>query len=255
VVDVGRGSGTLRTALEDLSAVREAAGRAPDFGLDDVTFLPPVSDPQKILCLGLNYLRHIKEVGREQPEKPMFFTRFTNTQVGHKQPLVRPKLSDKFDYEGELAFVIGKRCRYVDPKDGLSVIAGYSCYNDASVRDWQRHTTQYTPGKNFPSTGGFGPFLVTPDEAGDIKAKTITTRLNGSVMQNDSLSECLFELPAIVAYVSSFTELVPGDVILTGTPAGVGAGRNPPVWMKGGDVVEVEISGIGTLRNPVVDEQ
>jgi 2-keto-4-pentenoate hydratase/2-oxohepta-3-ene-1,7-dioic acid hydratase in catechol pathway len=220
-----------------------------------VTYLPPIPDPDKIICIGLNYLSHILEGGREVPKYPTIFTRFANSQVGHGQPIIRPKSSITLDFEGELAVVVGKRARHVAEADAMPYVAGYSCYNDGSVREWQRHTSQFTPGKNFPSTGGFGPYLVTPDEAGDIgKATKLICRLNGEVMQSATLDDLVFGIPALIAYCSAFTVLEPGDVIITGTTGGVGAYRKPPVWMKPGDVVEVEVSGVGTLRNPVAQE-
>jgi len=222
--------------------------------LDEVTFLPPIPDPDKIICVGLNYLSHIREGGREPPKQPTIFTRWANTQTGHLQPIIRPHANVTLDYEGELAVVIGRACRYVKAADAGTVIAGYACYNDASVREWQRHSTQFTPGKNFPSTGGFGPWIVTPDEIGDITTKPLQTRLNGAVVQDATIDDLVFDIPALIEYCSTFTQLEPGDVIATGTTGGVGAYHKPPLWMKPGDVVEVEIGGIGTLRNPIVQE-
>jgi 2-keto-4-pentenoate hydratase/2-oxohepta-3-ene-1,7-dioic acid hydratase in catechol pathway len=222
--------------------------------IDSVAFLPPIPDPDKIICIGLNYLTHIREGGREPPPKPTIFTRWANTQVGHLQNLVRPRASETFDFEGELAVIIGKRCRHVPREQAAQVIAGYSCYNDGSVREWQRHSSQFTPGKNFLATGGFGPWLVTPDEVGDITKSSLVTRLNGEEMQRATIDDLVFDIPALIEYCSTFTELVPGDVIITGTTGGVGAYRTPPRWMKPGDTVEVEITGVGTLRNGVVQE-
>jgi 2-keto-4-pentenoate hydratase/2-oxohepta-3-ene-1,7-dioic acid hydratase in catechol pathway len=252
VQDLGERAPGLKAAL--------AGGVSPApsglaWPLGEVVFLPVIPDPDKILCVGLNYLSHILEGGREPPNKPTIFTRWANTQVGHGQPIIRPKASETLDYEGELAVVIGRSCRYVAAADAASVIAGYACYNDASVREWQRHSTQFTPGKNFPSTGGFGPWLVTPDEVGELARQTLATRLNGEEVQHARLDDLVFGVPALIEYCSSFTRLEAGDVIITGTTGGVGAHRHPPLWMKPGDVVEVEISGIGTLRNPVVAEE
>ncbi len=170
------------------------------------------------------------------------------------QPIIRPRASENLDFEGELAVIVGKGGRHISKEAALQHVAGYSIYNDASVRDWQRHTTQYTPGKNFPSTGGFGPWMVTADEIPDSTKLHLTTRLNGEVVQDSGLDDLRFSIPEIISYISIFTELVPGDVIITGTPKGVGAARKPPLWMKPGDSVEVEISSIGTLRNPIVPE-
>src|SRR5690606_37199923 len=177
-----------------------------------------------------------------------------NSQVGHEQPMILPKVSERLDYEGELAVIIGKRARHVSEADAFSIVAGYACYNDGSIRDWQRHTIQFLPGKNFVGTGGFGPWMVTPDEVPNILTANLYTRLNGKVMQHATIDDLLFNIPQIIAYSSTFTELVPGDVIVTGTTSGVGAYHEPPIWMKEGDVVEVEIDGIGTLRNPIVAE-
>jgi 2-keto-4-pentenoate hydratase/2-oxohepta-3-ene-1,7-dioic acid hydratase in catechol pathway len=243
----------LRTALATGQPVAPPRN-APRLDLAGLAFLPPIVDPEKIICIGLNYLTHIREGGREVPQKPTIFTRWANTQVGHLQPLIRPTVSETLDFEGELAVVIGRRCHHVKRGTAAAMVAGYSCYNDGSVREWQRHTSQFTPGKNFPSTGGFGPYLVTPDEAGDIGHASLICRLNGEVMQSATLDDLVFGIPALISYCSGFTVLEPGDVIITGTTGGVGAYRTPPKWMKPGDVVEVDISGVGTLRNPVAQE-
>jgi 2-keto-4-pentenoate hydratase/2-oxohepta-3-ene-1,7-dioic acid hydratase in catechol pathway len=253
VADLAAQATSLRAALAS-GIVPHASANTPRFKLADVTFLPPIPDPDKIICIGLNYLSHIKEGGRDLPKQPSIFTRWANTQVGHGQPIIRPNISDTLDYEGELAVVIGRSCRHVKGADAASVIAGYSCYNDGSVREWQRHTTQYTPGKNFPSTGGFGPFLVTPDEVGEVSRLSLTTRVNGAERQHGTIDDLVFDVPRLIEYCSDFTRLEPGDVIVTGTPSGVGAFYKPPLWMKPGDVVEVEISNIGTLRNTVAQE-
>lgn len=250
--------GTLKEALErdSLGVLADRVAQASSaIPLADVTLLPVIPDPQKILCVGINYLSHVKETGREVPDKPMIFARFADSQTAHDAPIVRPAVSERLDFEGELAVVIGKRARHVKAADAFGVIAGYSCYNDGSIRDWQRHTTQFTPGKNFPSTGAFGPWLVTAEEVGDPAKLSLTTRLNGEVMQQATTDDLIFPIPHLIEYCSTFCALLPGDVIITGTTGGVGAFRNPPLWMKAGDVVEVEISRIGTLRNPVVDER
>ncbi|ALL68525.1 putative fumarylacetoacetate (FAA) hydrolase [Paraburkholderia caribensis MBA4] len=248
---------TLKEALErgSLNALADLASSASDvLGWSDVELLPVIPDPQKILCVGINYLSHVQETGREVPDKPMLFARFADSQTAHDGSIVRPRASERLDFEGELAVVIGKRARHVKATDAFGVIAGYSCYNDGSIRDWQRHTSQFTPGKNFPQTGGFGPWLVTPDEVGDPSNLTLTTRLNGEVMQHATTDDLIFSVPHLIEYCSTFCTLLPGDVIITGTTGGVGAFREPPLWMKAGDVVEVEISQIGTLRNVVIDE-
>ncbi|WLG49072.1 fumarylacetoacetate hydrolase family protein [Pseudomonas sp. FP1742] len=223
--------------------------------LAEVTFLPVIPNPGKVLCIGINYATHVRETGREMPTYPMIFTRFADSQTAHLQPIVRPKASHKLDFEGELAVVIGKPARHVKQADALDYVAGYACYNDGSVRDWQKHTIQFVPGKNFPGTGGFGPWLVTRDEIGDPQDLELTTRLNGEVMQHTSTSDMIFDVRKLIEYCSTFTELAPGDVIVSGTTGGVGAFREPPVWMKPGDEVEIEISRIGILRNSIVDEQ
>jgi len=243
---------TLRAALA--SGHIALPPGAPRLAMEDVTFLPPIPDPDKIICIGLNYLTHILEGGRPKPEKPTIFTRWSNTQVGHGQPLVRPLASETLDFEGELAVVIGRSCRHVSRADASGVVAGYSCYNDGSVREWQRHTSQFTPGKNFPGTGGFGPWIVTAEEAGSIARASLVTRLNGAEVQRATIDDLVFDVPALIEYCSAFTRLEPGDVIITGTTGGVGAYRSPPLWLKPGDVVEVEVTSIGVLRNPVVLE-
>ena len=239
--------------LNELSPARLAG--LPRIPLAEVTFLPVIPNPGKVLCIGINYATHVRETGREMPTYPMIFTRFADSQTAHLQPIVRPTASHKLDFEGELAVVIGKAARHVKPADALDYVAGYACYNDGSVRDWQKHTIQFVPGKNFPSTGGFGPWLVTGDEIGDPQDLELTTRLNGEVMQHTRTSDMIFDVRQLIEYCSTFTELAPGDVIVTGTTGGVGAFREPPVWMKPGDQVEVEIARIGTLRNSIVDEQ
>ena len=248
---------TLKEALARQSLGRIAAWAATAsrrIALGDVEKLPVIPDPDKILCVGINYLAHVKETGREVPQHPMIFTRFADTLIGHGRSLIRPAASVKLDFEGELAVVIGRTARHVKAADALAHVAGYACFNDGSVRDWQRHTMQFTPGKNFPATGGFGPWLVTGDELGDPSNLSLTTRLNGAIMQEGRTDDLIFAVPKLIEYCSTFTALRPGDVIVTGTPGGVGAFREPPVWMKPGDVVEVDISGIGTLRNTIVDE-
>ncbi|MBS7707831.1 fumarylacetoacetate hydrolase family protein [Chelatococcus asaccharovorans] len=231
-----------------------AVASAPRLNLKDVTFLPVVTNPSKILCVGINYASHVIETGREMPAKPMIFTRFASSQIGHAQPLLKPAVSSRFDFEGELAVIVGKGGRYLSKTESLEAVAGYSIYNDGSVRDWQRHTLQWTPGKNFPATGAFGPWLVTPDEMGPIGTQRIVTRVNGKVMQDGRLDDLIFDVRCLVSYCSHFTPLEPGDVIITGTTGGVGAFREPPVWLEAGDVVDVEIDGIGVLSNAVADD-
>lgn len=247
----------LREALAAgaLPELERLASIQPDFAIGEVQFAPAIPDPAaKLLCVGINYVPHIKEMGRERPERPVLFVRFGDSIVGHGQPLLRPAESEQLDYEGELAVVIGKRARRVSRARALDYVAGYSCFNDGSVRDFQRHSGQFTPGKNFHASGSFGPWLVTADEIPDVRDLTLTTRLNGAVMQHESVGELCFDVAQLIEYCSTWAQLEPGDVIVTGTPGGVGAGRKPPVWMRPGDTVEVEISRIGTLRNSVIAE-
>jgi 2-keto-4-pentenoate hydratase/2-oxohepta-3-ene-1,7-dioic acid hydratase in catechol pathway len=258
VVDLGTrlakdGVRTLRDALgRDLAPLLR--GAATDASLDDVIYLPVIPNPDKILCVGLNYEAHRIETGRDKMKYPVLFTRFADTQVGHRQALVKPAESDKFDFEGELAVVIGKGGRRIAEEQALAHVAGYSCYHDGSVRDWQGHSQQFTAGKNFPATGGLGPWLVTPDEAPPPAKMVLTTRLNGAEVQKSGVDDLIFPVAALIAYISRFTALRPGDVIATGTPGGVGYVRKPPLYMKGGDTIEVEISGVGTLSHPVIAE-
>ena len=222
--------------------------------LTAVTLLPVVTCPAKIFCVGHNYETHRQETGRAKVGHPSIFLRFADTLNAHDSPILRSKVSDHLDYEGELAIVIGKGGRYISEQSAMDHVAGFTCANDASVRDWQWHTQQFTPGKNFPTTAPLGPWLVTPDEITNLEAVSVTTRLNGQVMQHATLADLIFPLPVIISYLSTFTALSPGDVILTGTPGGVGAKREPPVWMKPGDVVEVDIAGVGLLRNSIAQE-
>jgi 2-keto-4-pentenoate hydratase/2-oxohepta-3-ene-1,7-dioic acid hydratase in catechol pathway len=220
----------------------------------DVRFRPVIANPSKIVCVGLNYRDHIGETGRQNSPYPVLFLRLPSSQVGHLEPLVRPHLSNQLDYEGELAVVIGKPGRYIRRAQALEHVAGYSIYNEASIRDWQKHSHQYTAGKNFPGTGAFGPWLVTADEIPDPGVLRLTTRLNGQVMQQGHVADLIFPIDELIAYISSVTEVVAGDVLVTGTPAGVGGLRKPPIWMQPGDIVEVEIPEIGVLSNPVMQE-
>lgn len=258
VLDLGAVAGAeapdLKTALAKGLLPTLATRPAPVLPLSSVTLLPTLPNPGKIFCVGHNYEKHRQETGRAKVGHPSIFTRFADTLTAHRAPIVRPRVSTSLDFEGELAIVIGKGGRYIPEDEAMAHIAGFTCANDASVRDWQWHTQQFTPGKNFPATGALGPWLVTPEEITDLPAVTVTTRLNGQVVQQAPLADLIFPLPVIVAYLSSFTPLSPGDVILTGTPGGVGAKREPPLWMKPGDVVEVDISGVGLLRNDIVDE-
>ena len=217
-------------------------------------FLPVIPNAGKIFCVGVNYADHQKEMGRTEAEYPTIFLRFPDTLIAHGAGAWYPRNSAAMDYECELAVVIGSPGRHIEAAHALSYVAGYTCFNDISIRDFQRHTTQFTPGKNFPRTGPIGPWLVTRDEIQDPHALAIETRLNGEVLQSANTSEMIFKIPELIAYISSFTAIAPGDIIATGTPAGVGFARKPQVFMKPGDVVEVEIEGIGVLKTPVVPE-
>ena len=225
-----------------------------DLALDGLAFAPVIPDPDKIICVGLNYRDHVAETGRTVTEKPALFARFAGSQVGHGQPMIRPRASTEFDYEGELAVVIGKGGRHIAAADALKHVAGYACYNEGSIRDWQRHTSQFLAGKTFADTGAFGPWLVTSDEIPDPSKLTLETRVNGQVVQHTTTDLMITPVPQLIEYISTVLPLLPGDVIISGTPGGVGAKRNPPLWLKPGDVTEVEISGIGVLRNPVEAE-
>lgn len=249
---------TLREALEvwGMHGLQErgAAATAPGLPVADLQWLPPITHPDKTLCVGLNFFEHAKEAKMAIPAKPSLFARFAGSQAGHLAPVVRPRASHQFDYEAELAVVIGQRARHVAEDRAEDVIAGYTCFAENSVRDWQKHATQATPGKNFHASGAVGPWIVTPDEAGPVAGMDVIGRLNGRELQRDSAANMIFSVPQVIAYVSTFTELLPGDVLVLGTPAGVGFTRTPPIWLVPGDTFEVEITGVGTLRNTVIDE-
>lgn len=230
------------------------ADRPADFAFDEVRHDPVIPDPDKIICVGLNYHAHIDETGREETSNPVLFARYAGSQIGHGQPLVKPLESDLFDYEGEVAVIIGKGGRRIAEASALDHVAGYACYNDGSVRDWQKHTHQFMPGKTFAGTGAFGPWMVTADEIPDPTVMRLRTILNGEVVQDTTLDLLVASIPRLIAYCSTILPLLPGDVIVSGTPGGVGARRTPPLFMKQGDVCEVDVSGIGTLRNPVIAE-
>jgi 2-keto-4-pentenoate hydratase/2-oxohepta-3-ene-1,7-dioic acid hydratase in catechol pathway len=250
------GQPNLCAALEagKMEAMRKAASEAkPDRQLADVQFQPVIPRPEKILCAGINYRAHAAETGREMPMQPSMFVRFTDTLIGHGGEMIRPSVSDNFDFEGELALVIGKGGRHIKAEDALDHVAGYTCFVDGSVRDFQRFSV--TSGKNFPATGPLGPWIVTTDEIPDPSKLTLSTRLNGAEVQHSPTDLLIYSIPQIIAFCSDFTALSPGDVIATGTPEGVGHGRKPPLWMKAGDTLEVEISGIGTLRTHIIDEK
>jgi 2-keto-4-pentenoate hydratase/2-oxohepta-3-ene-1,7-dioic acid hydratase in catechol pathway len=247
---------TLRSALEGdlLAAIADIARSGEtDFSLSSVSLRPPIPDPHKIICIGLNYRAHVGEGGGAIPKHPSLFTRFADTLVGHGEPIIVPRVSTELDYECELALVIGRPGRHIRPERAMEHVAGYACFNDASVRDYQ--TSHSLPaGKNFHATAGFGPWLVTADDVPDPGKLALRTLLNGTEVQHGNTSDLIFDIPTIISYISGFTPLAPGDVISTGTPEGVGFLRTPPLWLKPGDVVDVEVERIGVLSNPIVAE-
>ena len=247
---------TLRAGPAALAAAAEAAVSAPRLMLDGLTLLPVIPRPGKIICLGLNYAEHAAEGGREKPDYPNFFMRGATSLVGHGRPVIRPRVSEQFDFEAELAAVIGRTVpRHVGRGDALGYVAGYSCFNDVSVRDYQRRTPQWTIGKNFDATGPFGPAFVTADELPPGAAGlAIASRLNGQTMQSANTRDMIFPVDETIALLSECLTLEAGDVLVMGTPAGVGFARTPPVWMKPGDTIEIEIEGVGRLVNPVAAE-
>lgn len=262
IVDAGARTGgrfpdltSLLAADESLRDLKPLERLAPDCGLDEIRYLPVIASPAaRVICVGVNYLPHMREMGHGPPAHPVVFLRLPSSLTGHNEPLLRPAVSRQFDYEGELAVIIGKSARHVPRDQALDVVAGYSILNDGSVRDFQKHSSQFTPGKNFPRSGALGPWMVTADAIGDPAGLHLTTRLNGRVMQDSAVSELCFDVPALIAYCSTWTQLLPGDVISTGTPGGVGAARTPPLWLQPGDCVEVEVDRIGVLRNTIADE-
>jgi 2-keto-4-pentenoate hydratase/2-oxohepta-3-ene-1,7-dioic acid hydratase in catechol pathway len=245
---------TTILAGDALDALSAAATKSDTIPFESVEICPVIPNPNKILCIGINYEAHRLETCRPGSDYPTVFIRFADTLLGHSQPILKPSASDQVDWEGELAVIIGRSGRAIPKSEALSHVAGYACFNDVSIRDWQRHTGQFSPGKNFPSTGPFGPWLVTTDDIPDPHSLTLITRVNGKEMQRTSTDDLIFDVPALIEYISTFTPLAPGDIISTGTPGGVGHARKPPVYLKGGDSVEVEISGIGVLENPVINE-
>jgi len=259
IVDAGRRLGNSFPDLKSViagnafSKIKPMLSEKPDHQAAEVTWLPVIPNPDRIICVGLNYQDHVVETGRDNTEQPAIFLRLPESQVGHGQPILRPRESKNLDYEAEIAVIIGKAGRRISQANSWQHVAGYSCYNDGSVRDWQRHTIQWTAGKNFPMTGGFGPWLVTADEIPPGTKITLACRLNGVEMQRATTEQMIFKIPKIIEYVSTWTTLAPGDVLVTGTPGGVGARRNPPVWMKPGDKVEIEVDKVGILENSIAD--
>jgi 5-carboxymethyl-2-hydroxymuconate isomerase len=256
---LGPGCADLRGLLTAGALPRAAAaiaGATPDVPLDRITYLPPIPYPDKIVCVGVNYAdRNTEYQNLDVPKYPNIFLRTPGSFVGHKVPIVRPPESMQLDYEGEAAIIIGKSGRRIPPERAAEHIAGLTCMNEGTLRDWTRHGTfNVTQGKNFDRSGGLGPWLVTSDEFSGFGDVRVTTRVNGEVRQNDTTAHLVFSFAALIAYISSWTELKPGDVIATGTPIGAGVRFKPPRYLVPGDVVEVEVSGVGTLANPVIDE-
>ncbi|MEZ2391886.1 fumarylacetoacetate hydrolase family protein [bacterium RCC_150] len=244
---------TLRDAIEQgiFGTIDEDFRTSPSYAETDIQFLPAVTDPGKIICIGVNYRSHQEESGKTEQKAPTIFTRFADSQMGHLQPAQMPATTTKFDYEGEMALVIGKEAFHVPEEDAFDYVAGYAAYNDFSVRDWQLAASQWIPGKNFPGTGAFGPYLVPAADLGDVNGLTLETRVNGDIRQKASVADLYFTIPQLITYVTGFTKLSPGDVIVTGTPGGVGLFMEPSGLLSEGDVVEVEITGLGTLKNTV----
>jgi acylpyruvate hydrolase len=245
---IGRGEDGLKAGADALS-------RGAPVDLAETTLLPPLAHPGKIICVGLNYADHSAESGFEVPSYPTIFARFASSLIAHDAPIIRPTLSDQLDYEGELVAVIGKPGRHIPKDRALAHVIGYSIFNDASIRDYQRKAPQWTMGKNFDATGAFGPVFVDMGELPPgAKGLRLQTRLNGQIVQDGATDDMIFDVASLVSIVSDVLTLSPGDIIVTGTPSGVGAARKPPLFMKPGDVCEVEIEGIGILRNPIVQE-
>jgi len=242
----------LRAVLKaDVLAELAVDANGESIDVASIEYLPTIPNPDKIICIGINYRPHLEEMGRSPPDHPVIFVRFAGGQVGHEQPIVKSRATEQYDFEGELGVVIGRPARHVSRDAAFEYIAGYTCFMDGTARDWQKHTTQFTPGKNFQHSGAMGPTLVSRDEVPDVTNLALQTRVNGVVMQEGRLNELIFDIPNLIEYLSTFTELLPGDVIATGTPGGVGAARTPPVWLADGDEVAVDISGIGVLVNQV----
>lgn len=239
--------------VDDLD-IEDPDRRAISHRLDALRLAPPLSRPPKIICVARNYREHAEEVGREVPTIPILFARFPSTLIAHGAPVVRPRVSEQLDWEGELAVVIGTPGRYVSREVAMSHVAGYSIFNDVTVRDYQFRVTQYTAGKNFSHSGPFGPYLVTADEVPDLGQLEIVTKVNGEQMQRARVADMIFDVPTLIEHISEFIDLEAGDVIATGTPAGVGFSRTPPQFLRAGDVVSVSIAGLGQLDNPVIEE-
>jgi len=251
------GSKTLKELISNngiTDAKKYAKENPGSININEIEFLPLIPNPGKIICVGLNYSDHVNEIGITLEKNPVIFLRVPQSQTAHKQIIQKPKVSNHLDYEGEMAVIMGNAGKHIEPKNALKHIVGYSCYNESTVRDWQQHTKQFTMGKNFEKTGSFGPYMVLAEEISDYKKLTIQTRLNDKVMQEASLSQLIFDIPTLISYISKAMPWQAGDVLVTGTPGGVGFKRNPPVYMKDGDKIEVEIKNVGILTNTIKDE-
>jgi 2-keto-4-pentenoate hydratase/2-oxohepta-3-ene-1,7-dioic acid hydratase in catechol pathway len=258
IFDLSNIASSLMSAIASSSLPQRSDEIAKDelnFVLGDVTLLPPIPEPKRVICIGQNYAAHRNEMGGATTSSPLIFTRFPSSIVGHNEALIKPPESEQFDFEGELAVIIGTRGRRIAPEKALNHIAGYSCFMDGSIRDYQIHTTQYIPGKNFERSGSFGPWMLSADEIGDPNSGlSLQTRLNGEIVQETTTDLMIFDIPTVITYLSTFTTLEPGDVIASGTPGGVGYKRKPQLFMKPGDKIEVEIENLATLTNSIIAE-
>ena len=252
-----KGASTLKDliAKKGISEAKEYVQKNPgNLDKSKIEYLPVIPNPGKIICVGLNYSEHVKETGRTTKQNPVIFFRVPESQTSHNKPIQKPKVSEYLDFECEMAVIMGDGGKHIKPENALKHIIGYSCYNESTIRDWQQHTEQFGMGKNFEKTGSFGPYMVLAEDVPDYKKLSIKTTLNGNVMQSAKLSQLIFDIPALISYVSKAIPWRAGDVLVTGTPGGVGFKRKPPVFMKDGDKVEVEISEIGILSNIIKDE-
>ncbi|MBH90658.1 MAG: 5-carboxymethyl-2-hydroxymuconate isomerase [Candidatus Marinimicrobia bacterium] len=242
-------------ANNNISKAKNFASKSSkSIGIKEIEFLPVIPDPGKIVCVGLNYSEHVEETGRKLEKNPVIFFRVSDSQTAHNSPIKKPKVSNHLDFECEMAVIMNNTEKHIKEENALKNVVGYSCYNDSTVRDWQQHTSQFGMGKNFESTGSFGPHMVLSEDILDYKKLEIQTRLNGKIMQKAKLSQLIFDLPFLISYISKAIPWKAGDVLVTGTPGGVGFKRNPPIYMKDGDKVEVEISKIGILSNYIMEE-